>query len=112
MSQYKGGVGSLDFPPWCKFNCNVGLLWPFLSKFFAYTEFAHSVIATLPGVARAVVELVPRAVGLHVPDEAVVVLVDLDLDGRLLLLLIVRVARQVRKRRSTCDARIYDLKIP
>ena len=37
-------------------------------------------ILALPGLADAVVELIPRALRLHVPDDGVGVLVDLALD--------------------------------
>ena len=45
-----------------------------------HTELAHGVILALPGLADAVVELIPRALRLHVPDDGVGVLVDLPLD--------------------------------
>ena len=46
-----------------------------------HAELAHGVVLALPGLPDAVVELVPRALRLHLPDDGVVVLVDLALDG-------------------------------
>ena len=45
-----------------------------------HTELAHGVVLALPGLSDAVVELIPRALRLHVPDDRVGVLVDLALD--------------------------------
>ena len=47
-----------------------------------HAELAHGVVVALPVLADAVVELVPRALRLHVPDDRVGVLVDLGLDRR------------------------------